>query len=211
MKICKVYILKYCGDIAKYTYTYIGHMTELIRVDCLRQQGLYVVWEGVQGRLLGGGGRGGREGQVGGVIEGRGVARAGARVRGGGWWWWGGGVRGWWWWGVRGGRWVPGFWHWRFVLRGRGGGVSVTMGVTAWRHITAVIWVILHGQGHSLGAVHLEMLPQAGGVGVGLVTAPHSAVVRLVRGVNVHVLLTITRVGKSAITTLHLALKRLFS
>ena len=55
------------------------------------------------------------------------------------------------------------------------------------------------------------MLPEAGGVGVGLVAAPHSAVVRLVRGVNVHVLLTITRVGKSAITTLHLALKRLFS
>ena len=59
--------------------------------------------------------------------------------------------------------------------------------------------------------MHLEMLPQAGGVGVGLVTAPHSAVVRFVCGVHVHVLLTIARVGKSAITTLHLALKRLFS
>ena len=59
--------------------------------------------------------------------------------------------------------------------------------------------------------MHLEMLPEAGGVGVGLVTTPHSAIVRLVCGVDVHVLLTVARVGKSAITTLHLAFKRLFS
>ena len=55
------------------------------------------------------------------------------------------------------------------------------------------------------------MLPEAGRVGVGLVAAPDVAVVRLVSRMDVHVLLTITRVGKSAITTLHLALKRLFS
>ena len=55
------------------------------------------------------------------------------------------------------------------------------------------------------------MLPEAGGVGIGLVTAAHSAVVRLVCGVDVHVLLAIAGVGESSIATLHLTLKRLFS
>ena len=66
---------------------------------------------------------------------------------------------------------------------------------------------------HSDGvlAVDLEMLPERGGVGVGLVTAPDSAVVRLVGGVDVHVLLTIARVGKSSVASLYLAFKRLFS
>ena len=47
---------------------------ELIRMDGGRQQGLYVVREGVKGRLVGmgqGGVAGGREGEVGLVIAGR--------------------------------------------------------------------------------------------------------------------------------------------
>ena len=59
--------------------------------------------------------------------------------------------------------------------------------------------------------MHLEMLPEAGGVGVGLVTTPHSAVVRFVRGVDMHVLLAIAGVGESSVATLHLTFKRLFS
>ena len=38
---------------------------------------------------------------------------------------------------------------------------------------------------HRLLAVDLHVLPEAGGVGVRLVAAPHLAVVRLVRGVDV--------------------------
>ena len=55
------------------------------------------------------------------------------------------------------------------------------------------------------------MLPQGGGVGVRLVAAPRGAVVRLVRGVHVHVLLSVARVGKPAVTALDLALKRFFA
>ena len=55
------------------------------------------------------------------------------------------------------------------------------------------------------------MLPEARGVGVGLVTAPDVTVVRLVRGVDVHVLLTIAGVGESSVTSLYLALKRLLT
>ena len=52
------------------------------------------------------------------------------------------------------------------------------------------------------------MLPQGGRVGVGLVASSHSAGVRLVCGVDMHVFLTITRVGKPPVTTLKLALER---
>ena len=52
------------------------------------------------------------------------------------------------------------------------------------------------------------MLPQAAGVGVALVAAAHPAVVRLIRGVDMHVLLTITGVGEPSVTTLNLALER---
>ena len=55
------------------------------------------------------------------------------------------------------------------------------------------------------------MLPEAGGVGVRLVAAPDVAVVRLVRRVDMHVLLAVTGVGKSPVTSLDLALKRLFT
>ena len=45
-------------------------------------------------------------------------------------------------------------------------------------------------------------------MGVRLVAAPRGAVVRLVRGVHVHVLLSVARVGKPAVATRDLALKR---
>ena len=56
-----------------------------------------------------------------------------------------------------------------------------------------------------------EVLPQGGWVGVSLVAPSNSARVRLVRGVHVHVLLSVARVGKPAVTTLDLALKRFFA
>ena len=59
--------------------------------------------------------------------------------------------------------------------------------------------------------MHLEMFPEAGGVGVRLVAAPDVTVVRLIRRVDVHVLLTVARVGESSVTSLDLALKRLFT
>ena len=57
-------------------------------------------------------------------------------------------------------------------------------------------------------AVNLEMFPQRGGVGVGLVAASHPAVVRLVRGVDMHVLLPVARVGEPSVTARNLALER---
>ena len=59
-----------------------------------------------------------------------------------------------------------------------------------------------------LRPVDLLVLPEAAGVGVALVAAADVAVVRLVRGVDMHVLLTVTRVGESPITAGHLALER---
>ena len=56
-------------------------------------------------------------------------------------------------------------------------------------------------------AVYLEMFPERGGVGVGLVTATDPAVVRLVRGVDVHVLLPVAGVSEPPIATLNLALE----
>ena len=55
--------------------------------------------------------------------------------------------------------------------------------------------------------MHLKMLPEAGGVSVGLVTAPDGAVVGLVGGVNMHVLLPVARVGEPPVTAGNLALK----
>ena len=54
----------------------------------------------------------------------------------------------------------------------------------------------------------LQVLSQRGRVSVGLVAPPHPARVRLVRGVDVHVLLAVARVGKTPVTALDLALKR---
>ena len=60
---------------------------------------------------------------------------------------------------------------------------------------------------HRLLPVHLHVLPQAGGVGVGLVAAPDLAVVRLVRGVHVGVLLSVAGVSKPPVTPIKLALE----
>ena len=48
-------------------------------------------------------------------------------------------------------------------------------------------------------------------MGVGLVAAPGRTVVGLVRGVHVHMLLTIAGVGEATITALDLALERLLA
>ena len=53
----------------------------------------------------------------------------------------------------------------------------------------------------------LQVLSQRGGVGVGLVAPAHSAREGLLRGVDVHVLLAVARVGKTPVTALDLALK----
>ena len=57
----------------------------------------------------------------------------------------------------------------------------------------------------------LEVFAQGGGVGVGLVAAAHSTIVRLVRGVHVHVLLTVARVGKLSVASFYLTLERFFT
>jgi hypothetical protein len=55
------------------------------------------------------------------------------------------------------------------------------------------------------------VFPEGGGVGVGLVTAAHLAVVRLVAGVHVRVLFPVARVGKPTVATIVLALERLLT
>ena len=62
-----------------------------------------------------------------------------------------------------------------------------------------------------LRRVDLLMFPEAGGVGVGLVTAPDVAVVGLVSCVDVHVFLTVTGVCESSVTPGHLTLERLLT
>ena len=59
--------------------------------------------------------------------------------------------------------------------------------------------------------VNLLMFPQRGGVSVGLVAAPDSAVVGLVSGVDMHVLLPVAGVGEPPVAALDLALKRLLT
>ena len=76
--------------------------------------------------------------------------------------------------------------------------------------LVAVITVVA-GTHDGVLAVDLHVFPQGGGVGVGLVTAPRPAVVRLVRGVDVHVLLTIAGVGESSVASLDLAFKGLLT
>ena len=51
-------------------------------------------------------------------------------------------------------------------------------------------------------AVDLHVFPERGGMGVGLVTAPDLAVVRLVAGVDVRVLLSITGVGEPPVAAI---------
>ena len=59
--------------------------------------------------------------------------------------------------------------------------------------------------------MHFEVLPQGGGVSVGLVTATHPAKVRLVRGVDVHVLLPVARIGKTSVAARNFTLERLLT
>lgn len=60
-------------------------------------------------------------------------------------------------------------------------------------------------------AVHLHVLPEAGGVGVGLVATRYPTVVGLVGGVDVRVFLSVRRVGESPVTAFVLALEGFFS
>ena len=55
--------------------------------------------------------------------------------------------------------------------------------------------------------MNFEMFPEGGGVGVGLVAATDPAVVRLVGGVDMHVLLPVARVGEPSVTAFYLALE----
>ena len=90
--------------------------------------------------------------------------------------------------------------------RGEAGGAAGAGGVEGRGHRPGVVAVIVC-EGEGLGPVDLEMLPQAAGVGVALVAAPHPAVVRLVRGVDMHVLLSVRGIGEPSVTTLNLALE----
>lgn len=54
-----------------------------------------------------------------------------------------------------------------------------------------------------------HVFPQGAGMCVGLVTAPHFAVVRLVTRVDMGVLLPVTTVGKFPVTTVKLTFERL--
>ena len=55
------------------------------------------------------------------------------------------------------------------------------------------------------------MLPEGGGVGVGLVAPPDFAVVGFVGGVHVRMLFPVGGVGEPPVTAIVLALERLFS
>ena len=56
--------------------------------------------------------------------------------------------------------------------------------------------------------MNLEVFSERRRVSVGLVAPSHSAVVRLVRRVDVHVLLAVGRVGEPTVAALDLALER---
>lgn len=58
-------------------------------------------------------------------------------------------------------------------------------------------------------AVHFHVFSQGAGVGVGLVTASHFAVVGFVAGVDVRVLLPVTAVGEASVAALEFAFERL--
>ena len=62
-------------------------------------------------------------------------------------------------------------------------------------------------QSETFLSVDLEMFPQGGGVGVGLVAPADPAVVGLVGGVDMHVLLPVARVGEPSVTAFYLALE----
>ena len=96
--------------------------------------------------------------------------------------------------------------HWKKV----GGGGRWGWGVERRRGGSAVITVVPH-QSNSVLAMDLEMFPQRGRMGVGLITTPDSACVRFVCGVDMHVLLPVAGVGKPSVTPLHLTFKWLLT
>ena len=63
----------------------------------------------------------------------------------------------------------------------------------------------------SILAVDLQVLSQRGRVGVGLVAAPHPARVRLVCGVDVHVLLPVAGVGETSVAARNFTLEWLLT
>ena len=78
--------------------------------------------------------------------------------------------------------------------------------IAAWGQSSGVVAVEpVHGK--SFLAVNLEMFPQRGGVGVGLVAASDPTVVGLISGVNMHVFLPVARVGEPSVTARNLALE----
>ena len=62
--------------------------------------------------------------------------------------------------------------------------------------------------GNGVLAVDLEVFPEGGGMCVGLVAASHLAVVRLVAGVDMRVLLSITGVGEPSVAAIKLTFER---
>ena len=73
-----------------------------------------------------------------------------------------------------------------------------------------IIALISH-HGNSILSMDLEMFSKWGWMGVGLVASTNPASVWFVSGVNMHVLFSVTRVGKSSVTSLDFTLKWLFS
>ena len=59
----------------------------------------------------------------------------------------------------------------------------------------------------SLDPVSFQVLSQGGWVGVGLIAASGGAVVRLVSGMDMHVLLSVAGVGKPSVAAVDLALE----
>ena len=84
------------------------------------------------------------------------------------------------------------------------------MGGRRWSNVGVRVIVEAHLDERVL-PVDLQVLPQGGGVGVRLVATSHPAKVRLVRGVHVHVLLSVARVGKPAVTARDFTLERLLT
>ena len=88
-----------------------------------------------------------------------------------------------------------------------GAGAGGAVGVERRRRGSLGVFALVAEEAQSVLAVNLEVFPQRGGVGVGLVAASHPAGVRFVRGVDMHVLLPVARVGEPSITALNLALE----
>ena len=108
---------------------------------------------------------------------------------------------------------APGAGDWQLVVLvvSDGGGAGVLEAGAGRGGAAALVTLGVPELALQLGGVDLLVLPETGGVGVGLVAAPDVAVVRLVRGVHVHVLLAVARVGESSVASFNLALKWLFT